>query len=214
MKPLRPTGDVAALPSVVFGHRSIMWWAILGFMVIEGWTLALLVASYLYLRQNYDAWPPLRTPYPSLLIPTINLVLLLLSVIPARLCEKASKRLDFYSMRRWLVVMSVMGVPLLVLRWFELWALNTRWDTTAYGSAAWLIVGFHYSLLLLDTADTWGATLLTYIRKNLPVKIFSDTADNSFYWYFTVARAQNLLTSCGRTPPTTARARSRAGAAC
>ena len=37
-----------------------------------GWTLALLVAAYFYVRQNYETWPPLRTPYPSLLIPSIN----------------------------------------------------------------------------------------------------------------------------------------------
>ena len=44
-----------------------MWWGTVGFMTIEGWTIALLVAAYLYLRQNYEAWPPLRTPNPSLL---------------------------------------------------------------------------------------------------------------------------------------------------
>src|SRR3954468_17537915 len=52
MKPLRVHGDVSERPTVVFGSRSLMWWATLGFMVIEGWTLALLVASYLYFRQN------------------------------------------------------------------------------------------------------------------------------------------------------------------
>jgi cytochrome c oxidase subunit I+III len=71
------------------------------------------------------------------------------------------------------------------LRWWELRALNTRWDSTAYGSAAWTIVGFHASLLLLDIADTIGLTLFYFITK-MPVKTFSDTADNSMYWYFTV----------------------------
>ena len=36
MKALRPAGDVAALPTVTFGHRSLMWWGTVGFMVIEG----------------------------------------------------------------------------------------------------------------------------------------------------------------------------------
>ena len=44
-----------------------MWWGTLGFMVIEGWTLALLAAMYFYIRQNFLTWPPLRTPLPSLL---------------------------------------------------------------------------------------------------------------------------------------------------
>jgi heme/copper-type cytochrome/quinol oxidase subunit 3 len=185
MRPLRAAGDVRELPSVVFGSRSLMWWATLGFMVIEGWTVALLVVSYLYLRQNFEAWPPLRTPYPSLLIPTINLALMLVSIVPAVNVQRAAKRLDAFGVRRWLVVMSVLAVAISVLRWWELWALNTRWDTNAYGSAAWTIVGFHYSLLLLDTVDTLGATLFWFVRQ-MPVKSFSDTSDNSFYWYFTV----------------------------
>jgi heme/copper-type cytochrome/quinol oxidase subunit 3 len=185
MRPLRPSVDVAELPTVTFGHRSLMWWGTLGFMVIEGWTTALLVVSYLYLRQNYDAWPPLRTPYPSLLIPTINLAIMLVSVVPTYLTAVAAKRLDEAAVKRWLIISSVVILPILVLRWWELWALNTRWDTNAYGSAAWVIVGFHTSLLLLDVADTWGLTLFYFIKR-MPVKAFSDTADNSFYWYFTV----------------------------
>jgi cytochrome c oxidase subunit III len=185
MKPLRPVASVSALPTVTFGPRSIMWWGTLGFMTIEGWTTALLLASYLYLRQNYEAWPPLRTPYPSLLIPSINLAILLLSCIPAKLCADAAKRLDEAAVKRWLLIFSVVIVPTVVLRWWELWALNTRWDTNAYGSATWTIVGFHTSLLVLDVVDTLGLTLFFFIR-NMPVKSFSDAADNSFYWYFTV----------------------------
>jgi cytochrome c oxidase subunit 3 len=186
VKRLRPAGDIAQLPTVTFGHRSLMWWGTLGFMVIEGWTVALLIAAYLYLRQNYSAWPPLRTPYPSLLIPTINLAILLVSLIPAKIVERAAKRLDEAAVKRWLVVMCVVALPTIVVRWWELWAINTRWDTTAYGSAAWTIVGFHTSLLLLDIIDTLGLTLFYFIRP-MPPKSFSDTADNSFYWYFTVA---------------------------
>jgi cytochrome c oxidase subunit III len=185
MKPLRATADISELPTVTFGPRSLMWWGTLGFMTIEGWTTALLVGAYLYLRQNYDAWPPLRTPYPSLLIPSINLALLLVSIAPAIMVAKAAKKLDEPGVKRWLVIMCVAAVPTLVLRWWELWALNTRWDTTAYGSAAWTIVGFHTSLLLLDILDTLGITLFFFMKK-LPVKSFSDACDNSFYWYFTV----------------------------
>jgi cytochrome c oxidase subunit III len=154
-------------------------------MVIEGWTIALLVASYFYIRQNYEAWPPLRTPYPSLLIPTINLAILLVSLIPARIAQRKATQLDGPAVKRWLVIMSVICVLALVLRWWELWAINTRWDTTAYGTAAWVIVGFHTSLLALDIIDTLGLTLFWHIKR-MPVKAFSDTSDNSFYWYFTV----------------------------
>ena len=185
MKPLRPAGDLSELPSVVFGWRSLMWWATLGFMVIEGWTLALLVTSYLYFRQNYDTWPPLRTPYPSLLIPTINLVVMLLSYVPAYFVARRAKQLDTSGVKRWLVVLSLFALAILIVRWWELWALNTRWDTNAYSSAAWTIVGAHTTLLLLDVADTLGLTFLFFVRE-MPGKSYSDANDNSFYWYFTV----------------------------
>jgi cytochrome c oxidase subunit 3 len=185
MRPLRPDTDAAALPSVTFGPRSLMWWGTLGFMVIEGWTLALLVVSYLYLRQNYMAWPPLRTPLPSLGIPTLNVVLMLISLVPATLAASAARRLDERGVRRWLLATVVISVPIVVIRWWDLWALNTRWDTTAYGSAAWTIVGFHASLLLLDLMDTIGLTLFFWFKR-LPPKAFSDVTDNSFYWYGTV----------------------------
>ena len=178
-------GDVARLPSVTFGHRSLMWWGTAGFMVIEGWTLALLVAGYLYVRQNYSAWPPLRTPYPSLLVPTIALVVLLVSVIPTYLSDRAARRLDLGATRLWLSVSAIVGLPIVVLRWYELWALNVRWDTNAYGTAAWLIVGTHATLLLLDVSDSVGLALFYWFKK-MPIKAMSDVSDNSFYWYFMV----------------------------
>lgn len=185
MRALRPAGDVGQLPTVTFGPKSLMWWGTFGFIVIEGWTTALLVVAYLYLRQNYEAWPPLRTAYPSLLIPTINVLVMLIGCVPAAIVARAARRLDEPAVKRWLVVQSIAVTPTIVLRWWELWALNTRWDSNAYGSAAWTIVGFHTSLLVLDVADTLGLTLFYFIKR-MPARTYSDTVDNSNYWYFTV----------------------------
>ena len=154
MKALRPARDVSQLPTITFGSRSLMWWGTLMYMTIEGWTTALIVVAYLYLRQNYEAWPPLRTPYPSLLVPSINLTLMIISILPTTFAARAGQRLDLHGVRRWLVVTCAVSVPIVVIRWWELWALNTRWDTNAYGSAAWTVVGFHTSLILLDVAET------------------------------------------------------------
>ena len=88
-------------------------------------------------------------------MPTINLASAPREHRSGVLAALAAKRLD--SRRRQAVAASSRRssrLPTLVLRWWELWALNTRWDTTAYGSAAWTIVGFHTSLLLLDVLDT------------------------------------------------------------
>lgn len=181
--PQESLGSVAELPTVTFGHRSLMWWGTLGFMVIEGWTLALIVAMYFYVRQNFLEWPPMRTPLPSLGTPTINLAIILVSIIPVYLADRASRRLDLGGVKLWLLISSLISLPIPVLRWYELWSLNVRWDSNAYGSAAWLIVATHATLLLLDVSDTVGLTLFYWLRR-MPIKAMSDVADNSFYWYF------------------------------
>ena len=61
-RPLRPTFDASDLPTVVYGSRVITWWGTAGFMFAEAATLAACVASYYYIRRNFEAWPPLRTP--------------------------------------------------------------------------------------------------------------------------------------------------------
>src|SRR5829696_3862331 len=58
--------DLRGLPDVVFGPRDLMWWGTLGFILIEGFTLVLCAAAYVYLTQNYSTWPPENTPLPSL----------------------------------------------------------------------------------------------------------------------------------------------------
>jgi heme/copper-type cytochrome/quinol oxidase subunit 3 len=186
MKPFRPGRDVAVLPTVTFGPRSLMWWGTLGFMTIEGWTAALLVVAYLYLRQNYVEWPPLRTPLPMLVVPSINLALMLVSLVPATLAARAGRRLDLAGVKLWLLITSIVSLPIVVIRWWELWAIGVRWDTNAYGSAAWTIVGFHTSLILLDVAETIGLTGMFWLKR-LPLSSYSDTNDNTFYWYFAVA---------------------------
>ena len=177
--------DVSRLPTVVYGSRNLMFWGTWAFMVIEGWTLALTAMTWFYLRQNTQHWPPLRTPEPSLLIPSISLILLFLSVIPAWLAARRAAELDRRGVATWLLVAGAMGLAILYLRWHELWAINTRWDTTAYGSAAWLIVGLHTTLILLDLGDTIGLGIM-FLSQELPPHYYPDTTDNTMYWYFTV----------------------------
>jgi cytochrome c oxidase subunit I+III len=177
--------DVSNLPTVVFGSKGLMWWGTMSFMVIEGWTLGLCAMSWFYLRQSQSHWPPLRTPNPSLLIPSINLGVMLLSLIPAWWTATRAKELDRHGVIIGLAISGVFGVVAVILRWFELWAINTRWDTTAYGSVAWLIVGLHFTLLIMDVGDTIGLNV-KFVVEDLPPHFYSDAADNTMYWFFTV----------------------------
>src|SRR3954469_11407513 len=90
----RSSVDVSRLPTVPFGSKCIMFWGTISFMVIEGWTLALTAMSWFYLRQSVPHWPPLRTPNPSLLIPTVNVAIMLLSLVPTWWTVKRAEKLD------------------------------------------------------------------------------------------------------------------------
>jgi cytochrome c oxidase subunit I+III len=140
-------------------------------------------ASYLYVRKNYFAWPPERTPFPDLLIPTIQVVVMLVSLLPAHLAKRSALELNRGSTALWLWVSTVFGFAILALRWFELQALHTRWDTHAYGSVAWAVLGFHGTLLVLDIFDTIGLAFLMSAGR-ASAKHFPATAENSDYWSF------------------------------
>src|ERR687894_2261273 len=99
MRPVRAVADVSALPRTVFGHRALMWWGTLGFIIIEGITLFICAISYFYLRRNYATSPPEHIYRPDLLIPTIQVALMLASIVPMRAVDRASSRMDLTGVR-------------------------------------------------------------------------------------------------------------------
>jgi cytochrome c oxidase subunit III len=182
MSPARSTVNVATLPTTVFGPRALLWWGTLSFMAIEGTTLFICVASYLYLWRNFPTWPPEHTPQPSLVWPTIGLAVLLVSNLPIALADRAARRLDLPALRRWMLVALVFGFGFLLFRWQDLRALNCRWDTNAYGSIAWITVGVHGSLLVFNAFETLVFVAILFSR--FEERYFSDASESCFYWYF------------------------------
>jgi cytochrome c oxidase subunit III len=185
MKTERAVLDVSDLPTVVYGPRDLMWWGTVGFMVIEGFTLALCVFTYLYLRKNFIEWPPFRTPLPSLTIPTINLGVMLAGVPLAWWTKRRAEHLDRRGVRIGLILGSITGLLITGLRFFEFAALNTQWNSNAYGSVIWFILGFHATLILTDTYDTIGLTYIMF-HPNREAKHYSGASDNAEYFMFTV----------------------------
>jgi cytochrome c oxidase subunit 3 len=183
MRAIRAVADVSALPRTVFGHRSLMWWGTLGFIIIEGTTLFICVVAYFYLRRNFATWPPEHTFRPALLIPTIQAALMLLSNIPMRAVDRASSRMDIPAVRRGLLICSVLVVVMTILRWFELQSLNVRWDTNAYGSVAWATLTAHTTLLVLEMAETIAITVLLF-GPQVEDRDLAGVSDNALYWYF------------------------------
>ena len=67
----RPAVDVSGLPSFAFGKRSILWWATMGMIAIEGTVFALMIAAYIFLKWREPHWPPAVAP-PGLLWGTMT----------------------------------------------------------------------------------------------------------------------------------------------
>ncbi len=185
MKPVRVVADVSALPSVTFGQRGLLWWGTLAFIVIEGWTLALIVGAYYYVRQNFDHWPPFPTAPPRLTIGNVQLLVMLASIVPVAFADRAARRLDKPRVRAALTVASLMLIAVAVLRWYEFWSLNVKWDTNAYGSAQWNVLGWHATLIAVELGELIGLALIMY-RPRVPVRFMSDTCDMAFYYYFLI----------------------------
>ena len=180
-----PLLNVAELPDVVFGPRDLMWWGTMGFVVIEGFTLALCLVVYLYLWKNFPEWPPAGTERPTLLAPTIQVAVMLLSLPFVRWLARAAKRFDLAQVRRGLLVATLWMVAMVVLRGFELRALRVLWHTNAYGSAQWLVVVSHATLILIELVEIAGMALLFWVGTP-ERKHFSDIADLGLYWAFLV----------------------------
>ena len=182
----RSVGSVHDLPQSVFGPGALTWWGMMGMILTEGITLALVAASYLYIWGGHREWPPQHTPLPSLLAPIVALLLLLASVVPAALASRRARAHDRRGTLRALVAHSVLCTLAMIARAFEFGALNVRWDTNAYGSVAWAVLVAHTFVAVLDVLDTYGLALL-FKRCEPEERHYVDTTENSFFWYFVVA---------------------------
>jgi heme/copper-type cytochrome/quinol oxidase subunit 3 len=183
---VRPALDVSKYPDIAFGHHDIVWWGTLGFMVIEGFTLALCLVVYLYLWKNFATWPPAGTEAPTLLVPTVNLGVMLASLPLMNWIARAAQRFELRKVRLGLAAGSVIIVLMSVLRVFEFQALHVRWNTNAYGSAQWLVVGMHGTLILIEAVEVIGIAAIFWFGAT-EEKHFSDVADVALYWKFLVS---------------------------
>jgi cytochrome c oxidase subunit III len=180
----RPAADLAGLPTYGFGSASPMWWGTLGFIAIEATGFALAAGAYLFLAYVNGGFP-LSAPPPYLGPGSAMALLLLLSALPNIWLDRAARREDPRLVQLGLVLMSAIGLLACGLRVLEFPALNIGWDSNAYGSLQWLLLGLHTAHIATDVADTLVLTVLMFTRHGHG-KRFSDVSDNCFYWHFVV----------------------------
>ena len=195
-RPRIPVGDVRHLPTHAFGSRDIMWWGTLGFIAIEGFTLLLCAVVYIYLRKNFATWPPEGTLRPSVVLPSVQMALMLASLPLMRWVSKRAHDHDLGKVRIGLTIGALLTLCFDGMRVWELTqSLNVRWDANAYGSAQWLILGTHGTLLAVQSVEVAGMAAIFW-RGPVENKHFSDAADVAGYWMFIVLSWLPLYLLC------------------
>jgi len=185
--------DVSELPHHEFDTYDPVWWGNNFLLAIETSMFGILIATYFYLRQNFALWPPpvaqltdtLR-PLPELSYGTANAILLLASCLPMILTDLSARRGSRTMSRIGLVIAVVFGVTALVLRSFEYAAVYFRWDSNAYGSIVWFLLGMHNLHLLVLTTEALLLAVWVF-KREYDMKHRVDIVTLAVYWYWVVA---------------------------
>jgi heme/copper-type cytochrome/quinol oxidase subunit 3 len=185
--------DVSQLPESSLDHRSLVWWGNTLLLVIETTMFALLVASFLYVRMNFPMFPPPLTtrpvtvfhPTPLLLRPTITLVILLVSVIPAILGDRLALRMNTMGVRITFGILVLLGIVAAISRYNDLHSFQFTWSDNAYASLAWTIASMHLLHIIVSTSEN-TAMLLWALTHGLDKKHARDVRVSAVYWYWVV----------------------------
>jgi cytochrome c oxidase subunit III len=177
------TGDLAILPTHAFGARSLTWWGVIAYMLIEGGGFALAGGAYFYLMSQETVWPPASMP-PDLLPGLLFTIIILISEIPNLLLKKAAEKEQRERVILLIALLDLIGLVLLVIRGFEFAHINVRWSDNAYGSILWALLILHTIHILTDWAESVVLTALMCTEHGKEPRRFVDVSEDALYWRF------------------------------
>jgi cytochrome c oxidase subunit 3 len=178
--------DVSSLPATASGVRAALWWGVMLLIAIEGTMMALLLVSYLYLRGNFQVWPPTGVGDRAFRLAVAQLALLAASFVPMVITARAARANRLGPARLALLLGTLIGGVLpMALRALEMAALPFRWDSNAHGSMFWMILGLHTTHVVAGIAENLVMVALLY-RGPVEKKVFTDVECSALLWYFVV----------------------------
>ena len=190
---LRPTFNVSELPASVLDHRSAVWIGNILMIIIESLMFALLFATYFYLRNNFQVWPPPQVnrspmnlhPLPGLGFTSINMIWLVLSIIPMFVADRACLHMKESVAKICLLVLLVMIAVAIVLRFYEFKDVRFRWDDNAYSAVLWTTLSVHLMHLCIAFGEMMLMTVWIFV-KGMDAKHSRDVRVTAIYWYWVV----------------------------
>jgi heme/copper-type cytochrome/quinol oxidase subunit 3 len=175
--------DVAQLPNVAKGSEAVIWWGNILMFLIEGTMFAMVAATYFYLRDRVEVWPPPGVDRPGLLWPLATTAFLLAAGVPMWFTDRACARFDRKPLVPALSAAIVLGGLALVTRTAEFRDLDFKWSEHAYGSIVWTILGLHTAHIAVFTLELAVMLALLLIGPFRP-KHFVDVRTTPMYWLF------------------------------
>jgi cytochrome c oxidase subunit III len=185
--------DVSHLPAIAFDEKSTLWWGNTIGLFIETAMFGILVAIYVTVAMNTDPFPPIRSDRlpvlrdsaPDLLVPTIGLIVLLVSLIPGIWLDLSARRRDVKSIKIALTLTLAFNIAACFIRYYEFDSLHFKWNDNAYGSITWMILGMHLlHIIVLGCEDIY--LLLWTFLKGVDDKHALDLTVTAVYWYWIV----------------------------
>lgn len=179
------TLDVSSLPAYDVSNQSPLWWGQLMIAFIEGTMFCILIAAYFYTRLRMDVWPPPGDQFPHRLLPTLELIPLILSCIGTYWASEAAKKDHRAGMIGGLALNLALAGIALAMRIIEWHSLNFNWMTDVQGSYVWAFLGLHTFDYIGDMVFTAVLLLLVLIGRYGPKQRLGVHVD-SVVWYFLV----------------------------
>lgn len=183
----RPAATPLARPTA---SRANGWWGMVLLIATEGTLFAVLIASYFYIRFKSPDWPQGGINDPTLARPLLNNGVLLASIVPIYLAERA-----VFRGRQALLRLGLGGAFLLLLAYFALQTDSfwTSWQSfkpseNTYASLVYTLVGAHWlhvgaGILLLAFVQLRAWLGHFDAERNVPVQV------TALYVYFVAVLA-------------------------
>ena len=178
--------DVSELPDYNISSQHPLWWGQLFLGFIEGTLFLILIAMYFYMRLSVDVWPPPGVQLPHRLLPTISLIILVVSCLGSYWASEAAKKDDRAGVIRGLVLNLALAAAAMAVRAMAWSSWNFTWRTSGYGSITWAILFIHSLDVVADLLFTVVLIVIFVIGVHGPKQRLGVHVD-SVVWYFLVA---------------------------
>ena len=183
--------DISQLPATKLDTHAPLWWGNLLGLAIETVAFGVLIAAYFTVWMTTSPFPPPHVnqypinlnPVPDLTIPTINLAVFILSLVPDIWLDVSARAKRERAVKILLPVTLAFNVVTIVLRFYEFDSLYFRWDDNAYASVVWAILFMHMiHLFIMAIEDIFEIAWITSKGLDEKQALHITVVAGYYYW--------------------------------